>query len=384
MKLRLFIVTVMSCFFVGTTGCQESIVWLGAAVFQANVKAADSGTAEQLIRTGLHARPRVRVGYVPRPKCGTKFLGRQDLVQHGYGPNLSERNGLVYTCKAGHIDIAHARKAADWTAFLAAKTFHSIIENETDFSFKMYEPSRYFVRLTYPANWNDLSKEAREHLAYRLSVDLGQYLTFTGLTWHEIITWFGYKSRGIVSEYPSAFTWEDIFSNLFGTHIAGLALKDTQYTYNEAITRILDNELQRLEDQPGHISKSAAQSVRGSWFTMKFFFTVMKKRNFDLGLDDGFVTPTLIPSVCGCEGAQAEPLPIPNLNRLSDHGFSVTLEIEPNIWEEDIILDIINRNGNRRTNRIEPAIHFAPIIDYIRAEAVKRYGPDVDQSLQVR
>jgi hypothetical protein len=296
---------------------------------------------------------------------------------------LSERNGLVYTCKAGHIDIAHVRKALDWTAFLAAKAFHNITENKTDFSFKMYEPSRYFAQLTYPRNWNDMSKEARERIAYRISVDLGQYLAFTGLTWHEIITWFGYKSKGLVSEHPSAFTWEDNFSNLFGTHVAGLALEDTQHTYNDAVTRILDRELQRLEVQPGYISKSAAQSVRGAWFTMKYFCTEMKKRNFDLGLDDGFVTPTLIPSVCECEGAKAQSLPIPNLGSLSDNGFSVTLEIQPNIREEDAILDIVNRDGNRRSNRIEPSTHFALIMDYVREDAINTYGPDVDTSLRM-
>lgn len=377
MKLKPFIVTLISCFFIGTTGCQESIAWLGAVAFQGNSKAADSGPSEQLIRTGLHTKPRMRLGYVPRPKLGTKFLSREDLGQHGYGPNLSERNGLVYTCKAGHIDIAHVRKAADWTAFLAAKTFHNIIEKQTDFSFKMYEPSRYFVQLMYPENWNDLSEEAREHIAHRIAIDLAQYLAFVGLTWHEIVTWFGYKAKVFVSEHPSAFTWEDTYSNLFGVHIAGLAFEDTKHTYNEAITRILDKELQRLEDQPGHISKSTTESVRGSWFSIKFFFTEMKKRNFDLGLDDAFVTPTLIPSTCVCEGAQPQPLPIPSLGSLSDHGFSFTLEIEPNIWEERIIFDIIKHDGNRRSNLIEPAIHFAPIMDFIRIEAVKRYGPDV-------
>jgi hypothetical protein len=115
---------------------------------------------------------------------------------------------------------------------------------------------------------------------------------------------------------------------------------------------------------------------------MKFFFTEMKKRNFDLGLDDGFVTPTLIPSICACEGAQAQPLPIPNLESLSEHGFLATLEIEPNIWEKDVILDIINHDGNRRSSRIEPALDFAPIMDYIRAEAVNMYGPDVDKRIR--
>ena len=353
-------------------------------MYQVNTKAGDSGPAHQCVRNGLNARPRIRVGYVPRPQLGTVFLGRQDLGQHGYRPNLSERNGLVYTCKAGHIDIAHVRKAADWTAFLAAKTFHTLIECETDFSYRMYEPSQYFVQLTYPENWDDMSNKDREHIAYRISIDLGQYLAFAGLTWHEIITWFGFKSKGLVPEHASAFTWEDTFSNLFGTHVAVLALQDTQHTFNKAVTLILDRELQKLEVQPGCISRVAAESVRGSWFTRGLFFTVMKKRNLDLGLDDGFVRPTLIPFISECEGAEAHSFPIPNLEVFSDYGFSIKFEIEPNIWEGDAILDVAYRGRNRRGNRIEPAIHLASIMDYIRADAVKRYGPDVDLSHQAK
>ena len=374
----IFLVLFLSC----TCGCQEALTWSGAYIYQAETKAPDLKTAGQLVREGLYARPRIRVGYLPSPTLGTVFSGPQELGKHGYRPNLSERNGLVYTCKAGPIDIGHARKAADWTVFLAAKTYQNIMNDKADFSFKLYEPSQYFVRITYPDNWKDLTQEDKEYLAFEVSVELGRYFAFAGMTWHEIITWFGFNSKGFEPEHPSAFTWEESFSNLFGTYIAVLALQDTQHTYNEAMTLAFDSELQKLNAQPGYVSRRAGESVRGLWFTGDFFYIVMKKRNFDLGLEDGLITPALIPSVSECEEAAAQPYSVPDLEFVTEYGFSVKFEIEPKIWEENTILDVVYPDGHRRKKRIEPVVHLAPIMDYIREDAVGRYGPDVDLSNQ--
>ena len=284
----------MSLLLFGAGGCQEAMVWAGAGLYQAETKAPGSKTAARLVREGLKASPRIRVGYLPTPTLLTVFSGPNDLGKHGYRPNLSERNGIVYTCKAGAIDIGHARKAADWTIFLTAMTFERIMKGEAEFSFKLYEPSRYYVSLTYPGHWKDMSQRDKGQIAYKVSVGLGRYLAFTAITWHEIATWFGFKSKGFEPEHPSAFTWEETFSNLFGTHITLLALKDTQHTYNEAVTLAFDHELRRLGAQPGYVSRHASESVRGSWFTGDFYWISMKKRNLDLGLDDGFVTPALM------------------------------------------------------------------------------------------
>ena len=376
--LRWSVVVFVSLLLFGTTGCQEALTWVGANVYQANTKAPDSKTAAELVREGLNASPRIRVGYLPTPTLGTVFSGPQQLGQHGYRPNLSERNGLVYTCKAGSIDIGHARKAGDWTIFLATKTYRQIMKGEPEFSFRLYEPSRYFVRLTYPENWKDLPQQEKERLAYEVSTGVGRYLAFVGVTWHEIITWFGFKSKGLEPEHPSAFTWEETFSNLFGTHVAILALADGEHTFNQAMTLAFDRELRKLDAKPGHVSKRAAQSVRGPWFTGDFYWIVMKKRNLDLGLDDGFVTPTLIPSVSECEGAEPQLFPVPDLEFVSKYGFGVKFEIEPKIWEGDAILDIAYADGNPRRDCVEPVVHLAPIMAYIRQDAVRRYGSEAD------
>ena len=376
--LRWIIVTMVSLLAFGVGGCQETLAWAGAGFYQARTKAPDTKTAARLVREGLKASPRIRVGYLPTTTLLTVFSGLDDLGKHGYRPNLSEDSGIVYTCKAGAIDIAHARKAADWTIYLTAKTFEKIMKGEDAFSYRLYEPSRYYVSLTYPKNWEQMSHPDKERIAYEVSVGLGQYLAYTGITWHEIVTWFGFKSKGLEPEHPSAFTWEETFSNLFGTHMALLALADSEHTYNEAVTRAFEGELRRLGVQPREVSRRASESVRGPWFTGDFYWITMKKRNFDLGLDDGFVTPALIPSVSPCEGAQPEPYPVPDLEFLSEYGFSVKYEIAPNIWEARAILDAAYAGRNPRGNRVEPVVHYAPIMDYIRQDAFRRYGPVPD------
>ena len=138
---------------------------------------------------------------------------------------------------------------------------------------------------------------------------------------------------------------------------AGLAIADTEHTFNEAVTLALQKELRKLGAQPGRVSKRASESMRGKWYSGDFFFITINKRNLDIGLDDGYVTPWLIPSVCECEGATAQPYSVPNIRDISKYGFSAKLEIEPRVWQEKAILKAA---GNHKDKRVDPAIHYRP------------------------
>ncbi len=321
--------------------------------------------------------PQARLASYASSTIATNFLSGGYLGQHSYRPNESEKNGIVYTCKAGHIDIAHVRKIIDWTAFLAAKTFDNMMKNKTKFKFKSKTPSLYFVKLDYPEYWKVLPDKQKEKIAYYISARLGQYLAYTESIWHEILTWFGYKCIGFYPEFQSAFSWEDTFSNVLGSHIAVMALQDTEHEFDKAVTLALDRELKRLGIQSSHTAKRAAEQVRGLWFSGDLFFIDIKKRNLDIGLDDGFITPCIIAYPAECEGAAAQAYPVPNLAFLTKYGFSVRFEIEPREWEKNRILSIVYPKAKDRRKRLEPVIHFAPIMDYIKKEAVRKYGYDV-------
>jgi hypothetical protein len=336
-----------------------------------------SGPADQVVVRGFTMTPRIRYGTYPCDMLGTPYVGR-DAGTHDYYWPFFEKDGIAYTARGGHIDVIHLRIAADWTAYLTAECYKHLVNGDSRFSYKLaVDHSRNFVHISYPSGWASLPKAPREAVARKMALAMGPYLCFTTTTWHEILTWYGYKCIGLPVEFASAFSWEDSFSNLLGTRVAVQALRDTKHPYNEAVTIAVDEELRVLGIQPAQVAREAGRSVKGRWYTGDFApFVDMKKRNFDIGLDDGYVTPTLVPNVPGCaECAGAEPVsyPVPTLDILEEYGFSVTVEIEPHEWEKDKILRIVNEN-----KRVNPEVHFPTIMDHMRRQATARYGPEYD------
>jgi hypothetical protein len=97
----------------------------------------------------------------------------------------------------------------------------------------------------------------------------------------------------------------------------------------------------------------------------------IKKRNFDIGLDDGYITPIIY------QGVKAEPLkdyPVPNIYYLEERGLEVEVIIEPKEWEKSKILDIIGKE-----KYIKPAEDFPKIMKEIKKGAIRIYGQDVDK-----
>jgi len=293
-----------------------------------------------------------RLGCRPCSKIGTSFPNPNNLGAH----NSSEKNGIVYTCKGGFIDLAHLRNSVDWTKLFAEKTSKHL-QNNKEFSFKLDEPSRYFVKLNCPSNWDNLLNLERERITKNVSVELGQYFAYTGTTWHEILTWFGYKSLGIYPEFGSSFTCEDNFSNLLGTYIAADVLKKGYQDFDKSITNALYEKLDKLGVQPSHIAKKSSKSMKG-------------KRHFDIGLD-GYVIPLVVKGICEREEVISYPVPTGDI---SEYSFSMQLKVEPREWESSKILNIV-----RKQKYIVPNEDFPVIMNYIRQDAIRRYGVNVDK-----
>jgi hypothetical protein len=335
---------------------------------------AMSGPADQVIYQSFGAPPRIRYGTYASPILGTPFLG-EDLGVHGYYWPFFEGNGIAYTCHGGHIDIIHLRIAADWTAYLAAESYRHLVRNSSHFAYKLaVDRSIHHVYISYPQSWDYLPSGQRTAIAREMAMAMGPYLAFQLVTWHEILTWYGFKCIGLPVEYSSAFSWEDSYSNVLGTIIGARALCDTKHSYNEAVKLLLDEEMSKLGIQTAATAKRAGLSVKGEWFTGDIaLFVDMKKRNFDIGLDDGYITPTLVPDVSVCPDAHPVSYPVPTLDVLTAYGFSITVEIEPREWEKNKVLSIV-----QETRRINPQIHFPEIMHQIRLEAAAKYGPEYD------
>jgi hypothetical protein len=333
--------------------------------------------ADQVVSTGFNRPPRLRGGAYPAAILGTPWLGPK-LGAHGYYYTPAEKDGIAYTCRGGTIDVAHLRIAVDWSAYLASQTYRRLMKHEAGFSYKLaVDRSRDYVQFSYPANWDSLPETQRRAAAREIALAVGPYLTYTMVTWHEILTWFGFRCTGLPTEFPSAFSWEDSYSNVLGTVVAVQALQDTEHSYDEAVTIALDREMAKLGLQPAAVSRQASESVKGRWSAGDLMmFVTIRKRNFSTGLGNGLVTPTLVPGVPECPEAEPLSYPAPTLDVLAQHGFTLTLEIEPHEWESGKIRRIACP-GETPRKRISPPQDFPIIMTYIRAAATALY-PEFD------
>jgi len=311
-------------------------------------------------------RPKARMGRNASATVLTYFSGR-DLGKHSYHLGGAEENGIVYTCGAGHLDMAHVRKAMDWTAYLASKTYQVILKKETEFSFLGNEPARYYVRLTYPPVWEIMPTHEVKAIAREVAIDIGAYLTYTSTTLHEIFSWYDFSITIVFSEFSSAFSWEDNMSNLLGCMIGSQALRQGP-DFNASATRVLCEELERLDIQPMSVAKNASKEVEGQWYTGKLFLGDLIQRHFDIGAD-GFVEACTV-DIPECEGCMPAPFPVPTLAPVLKQGVLVELEIKP-YFAKDKILTAAYPDHSKRKRRITPA-HFPAIIQSIVRDAEER------------
>lgn len=320
------------------------------------------------------AKPRLRISDYFGAPGGIHFVDPDNLGEHCYKNGRGEKKGMVYTRKAGFFDIGHTREAADRTRYAANVAYNCLSKSNRRFQFSMIEPSIYYISIQYPDDWKYLNKDQKEKIAREVSIRLGQYLAHQSLIWHEILTWYGYSSSGIFSENISSFSWEDPYSDVVGTYLAVEALRNKDTDYDDQITRLLKSRLQALDVQPVDVAKKAHNRIKGKWYTGDYYFFVeMKKRSFDVGFDNGQVTPWLVPGMF--PDAAPQPCPAPTLDWLGKYGFKFNIQLDPKAAEKSKIYKALDLNSSK--DRLRVSVHFPMLVKLIHKEAQNRYGEDV-------
>ena len=334
-------------------------------------------TTAVILITGCNiSAPRPRMGTLPTPPPGPRFSDPNNLGKHSYYFNPFEVDGILYTCKGGHIDLTHVRWNADYTRYAIKKTRKTLMKKGKGFSFNLtWELSTHKFRFSYPENWDSLSRDEKEKIADEVAYEIGPYIAFNATLWHEILTWFGVHFAGFEPEFNSAFSWEDVYSNLLGTKLAIEALRDTDHSYDTAMTLAIDRDIEMLGAKSKSTAIKLTEAMRGKWFKGYFNVTTIKK-NMDIGLDDGYITPTLIPGIC--PGAQPASLPVPTTNILTKYGLSMTYQIYPREFERGKIFKVAYQNEKRKGPYVVPAKHYPLIMAHIRKQAVEKYGYNID------
>ncbi len=181
------------------------------------------------------------------------------LGRHGYESKgvQTEMNGLIYTCRGGVIDLAHMRDYADWTAYLYER-IRIVLGSGAAIPIPKEAAERTIV--LRPVS-TELDEEEKDELARRLAVRISFQLSL----WHEIVTWYDYRSVSLFSERVSSFSPEDLYSNLLGAIIGAEALKSAE-PYNEAMNRLLAEAVHRLAPLPNNQTKRTMDAVDGIWW----------------------------------------------------------------------------------------------------------------------
>jgi hypothetical protein len=213
-----------------------------------------------------------------------------------------ERNGLVLTCRGGFIDTAHVRDYADWTIYFASRLFEQLPYGTT-------------IELSNEAGKRRVVLEGidpeflRRHDPVSLTMAIAQWLAFQLSIWHEIATWYGWSAVPGYPEKLSAFSPEDLYSNVLGTKIA-LAAAFERAARSEALyDRSVDAWLRAVADFLGPVSKETAieamRSLEGVWWSPAARLPdpgVVLRRNLSIGET---VTPWLVPQALVSEALSA-------------------------------------------------------------------------------
>ena len=337
--------------------------------------------------TGPRGLPRYRTGGLPFPGLFSLYatadplsLGRHRAGYEQREPADEEvERGIVYTTRAGFLDIAHVRITVDTTRYCVEALRGAVARGDTTLTLNGSNKSLFHVTLCYPPGWADAPAAGRDALADALCLRAGQRLAYLMMTWHELASWFGQRQLFFIDETPSAFTWEDTMSHVVGIRVAeralGRAAADSgEDAFDDAVTAALDSELLLLGAVAPSETDEAVRAVRGRWWAGGRPL----KRQVDVGLSDDVVYPWLVPGLWFVPPATApRPFRLPREGDVLGPGAPefCTVLIEPRIEEAARMRRLLpGRPEWFSRDRDVPLL-----LEAVRRQMRRRFGEQVDE-----
>ena len=316
--------------------------------------------------------PRARMGALPFEGPFTLFDAPDpdDLGVHAYeaGPldiDDEVERGIVYTRRGGFLDIAHVRNSIDMTAYVHARARLAIQRGWDEFAFRGNEPSTYRVQLCYPEDWLQMDADERHALGEELALRIAQRVAFDVMTWHEIITWHGYKSTIIIPENNSAFTYDDVPSHALGVQIAGEAIARGG-DFDQEVTRILAESLEELGVVEKDELKAAMRQVEGQWWDA---LGGPKRRLLDIGASDGLIEPWVVDG----HGDDVHTFRVVQMDDVQGRDFSgfCRVLIDPNVLEGFAVRRVIGEDREYIDPETDFPVLVADIAESLEVERVE-------------
>ncbi|MDX6018790.1 DUF4056 domain-containing protein [Scandinavium sp. V105_16] len=200
-----------------------------------------------------------------------------------------EKSGLIYTHRGGFIDIAHVRDTADNTFYLFSKIYPKLGQR-----WRFFYSEELGVRRI---QLNAFTPPASMPQRYTLAAWLAGKIAFELAEWHEVAQWYGFQSVPGFSEEISAFSPEDLYSNLLGARLAINVILQGDAGSVDAYNKAMDKQIHQALVGLGVVTREETEQkfreVDGDWWNSKRRvpdkFLVLK-RNYNLS-DNRLPTP---------------------------------------------------------------------------------------------
>lgn len=233
-----------------------------------------------------------------------QLMSTQGLGRHSYSgwERLIEGDGLMYSVRGGFIDLGHTRDYADLTAFLAVHLRPLLAAGSGSIELDPLLGKRRVVitKAVPPDEIAATSTLVARRAAFEISV-LAEITQFYGRG----------KMRGAEEVY-SAFTPDDIYSNLLGTWLGARALQSPR-AYDDAMTEGLLAKARELGTVSTQEASKTMFALAGTWWSADTAWPsaeIAILRSFEIGphLMPVLASPGVQPAMPG--GGDASPLPI--------------------------------------------------------------------------
>ncbi|ABZ78512.1 conserved hypothetical protein [Shewanella halifaxensis HAW-EB4] len=199
------------------------------------------------------------------------------------GSRGTENNGQMYTLQGGFIDLAHVRDTADNAIALFYRVYPKLGQLQT-----IKLPDEIGPRTIELSEFDTKHLTARQRWEVAAAIAVRQAYFMAEA--HEVAQWHGYRSWAPWSETVSAYSPEDLYSNMLGAKIA-LALINNNLAmnkelYNQHMTQWLLATLNWLEPVSIEQTNALFDVIDGHWWDSqqplpsKF---MLLKRHYKLG-----------------------------------------------------------------------------------------------------
>ncbi|MGV8151855.1 MAG: DUF4056 domain-containing protein [Candidatus Nanoarchaeia archaeon] len=266
----------------------------------------------------FNKKPKWEYGFFFGCPWGFEYYGSDKINNELF---LKAKVGLAYTTYGGFIDTNHAGEASWWTIYYQKKIYKNLVDKETNFELPTISKDVFYISISYT------NEKLSSEQALEISIELAQYLSYNWTVYHEILTFYDFRIVGLFSEKASsAFSPEDLYSDLLGTIVSSEALKSNQ-DYNTAYEASLESWLKKLGLQKSQEVKQAYEKTKKKWWNAKGYpSNKLYERNFDIG-ESGFLTPMLL-SYSSESEPNIVPIPLPVPEIPNKYGVSISLSIE--------------------------------------------------------